>query len=122
MEEGSLEDHLYAARGGSERSDNSKNVPASFLDWPTRAKIALGTASGLAYLHEVSEWLWIRICMCLETRKGSRNVQMFVTKVRYGAARHGAVIALGTASGLALLHRVSGCDAADDGQNLGGAS
>jgi serine/threonine protein kinase len=52
MEQGSLEDHLYEARDGAERSNDPKKVPACFLDWPTRVKIALGTASGLAYLHE----------------------------------------------------------------------
>jgi hypothetical protein len=64
MEQGSLEDHLYEARDGSERSNDLKKVPACFLDWPTRVKIALGTASGLAYLHEVSKWLWTVLCLC----------------------------------------------------------
>lgn len=39
---GSLQDHLYGDKGGGR-----------FLDWPARLKIALGTAKGLTYLHEV---------------------------------------------------------------------
>jgi hypothetical protein len=67
MEQGSLEDHLYEARDSTERSNDSKKNPACFLDWPTRVKIALGTASGLAYLHEVSEWLWTFVGLCIRS-------------------------------------------------------
>lgn len=51
MEQGSLDDHLYEPREGSTPLE-SRSV-ARFLDWPMRLKIALGTARGLAYLHEV---------------------------------------------------------------------
>jgi hypothetical protein len=35
------------------------------LDWPTRLKIALGSAKGLAYLHEDCELTAIAICYAL---------------------------------------------------------
>lgn len=54
MEEGSLEDHLFEPHKGSQLSSTCKSVTVRFLDWPMRLKIALGTASGLAYLHDVS--------------------------------------------------------------------
>ncbi|CAN0875126.1 Probable LRR receptor-like serine/threonine-protein kinase RKF3 [Linum grandiflorum] len=45
MKNGSLHDHLLA---GNETK----------LSWPTRQKIALGTAKGLAYLHyEAQPWI-----------------------------------------------------------------
>jgi hypothetical protein len=51
MVNGSLEDHLYAARPDAEKvQGRGERV---FLTWPMRLKIALGTAKGLAYLHEV---------------------------------------------------------------------
>ncbi|GAQ86301.1 Protein kinase superfamily protein [Klebsormidium nitens] len=49
MTNGSLEDHLFTTPG---ESTKQMNKPAIFLDWPRRLKIALGTAKGLAYLHE----------------------------------------------------------------------
>jgi serine/threonine protein kinase len=49
MPKGSLEDHLFANRVPH------PTMPIIFLDWPQRFKIALGTAKGLAYLHEVSK-------------------------------------------------------------------
>jgi hypothetical protein len=51
MVNGSLEDHLYAARPDAEKIQG-RGAPV-FLTWPMRFKIALGTAKGLAYLHEV---------------------------------------------------------------------
>jgi serine/threonine protein kinase len=50
MANGSLEDHLYLSQ--SKRSELLVNNV--ILDWPQRLRIALGTASGLLYLHEVS--------------------------------------------------------------------
>jgi serine/threonine protein kinase len=52
MEQGSLDDHLYAPREGA--AILGTRSEARFLDWPARLKIALGAAKGLAYLHEVS--------------------------------------------------------------------
>jgi serine/threonine protein kinase len=49
MPNGSLEDHLFSSLRGS-----TTESPIVF-DWPERLKIALGTAKGLAYLHEVSK-------------------------------------------------------------------
>jgi serine/threonine protein kinase len=51
MANGSLEDYLYPCQ--SKRSELLVNNV--ILDWPQQLKIALGTASGLLYLHEVSE-------------------------------------------------------------------
>ena len=51
MVNGSLENHLYGPPA-SERTE--RLVSPVFLDWSQRLKIALGTASGLLYLHEVS--------------------------------------------------------------------
>ncbi|GAQ89360.1 Protein kinase-like [Klebsormidium nitens] len=50
MEQGSLDDHLYEPREGATPLESRS--AARFLDWPARLKIALGTARGLAYLHE----------------------------------------------------------------------
>lgn len=47
VEQGSLEGHLYPQQQNS-------SSEARFLDWPTRENIALGTARGLIYLHDVS--------------------------------------------------------------------
>jgi serine/threonine protein kinase len=48
---GSVDDHLF-----SPRLDTVVRIEKRiFLDWPQRLKIALGTAKGLAYLHEVRE-------------------------------------------------------------------
>lgn len=52
MVNGSLEDHLYAPLPGAE-GVQARGEPV-FLTWPMRFKIAVGTAKGLAYLHEVS--------------------------------------------------------------------
>ncbi|GAQ89420.1 Putative Serine/Threonine protein kinase [Klebsormidium nitens] len=49
VEQGSLEDHLYPVQGGTQQSFRSSE--SRFLDWPTREKVALGTARGLIYLH-----------------------------------------------------------------------
>eukprot|EP00243_Klebsormidium_subtile_P002627 TRINITY_DN152_c0_g2_i1.p1 TRINITY_DN152_c0_g2~~TRINITY_DN152_c0_g2_i1.p1 ORF type:complete len:878 (+),score=136.23 TRINITY_DN152_c0_g2_i1:511-3144(+) len=50
MENGSLDDHLYRPSGGAHVTHNGSQP--RFLDWPTRMKIALGAAKGLAFLHE----------------------------------------------------------------------
>ncbi|GAQ86783.1 Protein kinase-like [Klebsormidium nitens] len=50
MENGSLDDHLYPPRGGAHNTPDGAQT--RFLDWPTRMKIALGAAQGLAFLHE----------------------------------------------------------------------
>ncbi|GAQ86784.1 Protein kinase-like [Klebsormidium nitens] len=50
MENGSLDAHLYRPRGGAHVTQNGGQP--RFLDWPTRMKIALGAAKGLAFLHE----------------------------------------------------------------------
>jgi hypothetical protein len=52
MKMGSLDDHLYAPREGA--AILATRSKAHFLDWPTRLKLALGAAKGLAYLHHVS--------------------------------------------------------------------
>lgn len=51
MENGSLDDHLYPPRGKAHVTHTGSQP--RFLDWPTRMKIALGAAKGLAFLHEV---------------------------------------------------------------------
>lgn len=47
---GSLDDHLFAPKAGSIRQTEKR----IFLSWPQRLQIAIGTAKGLAYLHEVN--------------------------------------------------------------------
>ncbi|GAQ89583.1 Protein kinase superfamily protein [Klebsormidium nitens] len=54
MEQGSLEDHLYEPAHVSGRPTR-RGLQVHFLDWPTRLKIATGTANGLAYLHDECE-------------------------------------------------------------------
>ncbi|GAQ86782.1 proline-rich extensin-like receptor kinase (PERK) family [Klebsormidium nitens] len=51
MANGSLDDHLYPPKGGPAHVV-PEGSQTRFLDWPTRMKIALGTAKGLTYLHE----------------------------------------------------------------------
>jgi serine/threonine protein kinase len=53
MPNGSLDDHLFAPPTSSPTSPPAQGCSPSFLDWNTRQNIALGTAKGLAYLHEV---------------------------------------------------------------------
>jgi hypothetical protein len=50
MEQGSLADHLFPP----DDTSVGPSKDARFLDWPTREKIALGAAKGLAHLHDVS--------------------------------------------------------------------
>lgn len=46
---GSLDDHLFAPQAGSVHNVEKRVA----LSWPQRLHIAIGTAKGLAYLHEV---------------------------------------------------------------------
>lgn len=52
MVNGSLEDHLYVPLPQAEKVEGRGNPV--FLTWQMRLKIAIGTAKGLTYLHEVS--------------------------------------------------------------------
>lgn len=40
------------------------------MDWPTRLKIALGSAKGLAYLHEDCKF---PVCLCVRVQAGIRH-------------------------------------------------
>jgi hypothetical protein len=49
-----VEDHICPISAVQIGRAAESSVRAQILDWPTREKIALGTAKGLVYLHEVS--------------------------------------------------------------------
>lgn len=55
MVNGSLDDHLYPPKAGALSGPDGSQT--RFLDWPTRMKIALGAAKGLAFLHEVRSFV-----------------------------------------------------------------
>ncbi|EFJ32969.1 hypothetical protein SELMODRAFT_84599, partial [Selaginella moellendorffii] len=42
----------FAANGNLEQCLHGENSKTSFLDWPSRRKIAIGAAEGLEYLHD----------------------------------------------------------------------
>ncbi|GLJ06360.1 hypothetical protein SUGI_0037120 [Cryptomeria japonica] len=52
LENGSLDKWLFPPRTGSPGSPNSEENSNTFLTWEQRHNVAIGTARGLAYLHE----------------------------------------------------------------------
>ncbi|XP_057840412.2 G-type lectin S-receptor-like serine/threonine-protein kinase SD2-5 isoform X2 [Cryptomeria japonica] len=52
LENGSLDKWLFPPRTGSQGSPNSEENSNIFLKWEQRYNVAIGTARGLAYLHE----------------------------------------------------------------------
>lgn len=77
------------------------------MDWPSRLKVALGAARGLAYLHSSSS---VGIPIVHRDFKSTNvllnaNFEAKVTKLRYFFMKHGHYKAFLTNAQFATLHR-----------------